>query len=310
MINQLEATVASTWSTDAPWGVLQQSERRGKAVAAHIFKWSPNDGGHESYVRNFPTDHTPPSGPRLWEPTAPAHQPAMQPYWGGLRPFVLQTADEFDPGPPPTYSEERGSHFHDEALEVYVTVNNLTQQQRRIAQFWADDPVETASPGGHSIAILTQTLRQLDAGLNVAAEAYARLGVALADAFVACWHAKYRYNLVRPVTYIRSVIDPAWGDQLPVVTPPFPEYPSGHSVQSGAFAQVMYDLFGDLPLTDHTHDARGYAPRRFNSYFQMANEAAISRLYGGIHFRSAIERGVEQGRAIGRVASRLELMAE
>jgi hypothetical protein len=234
----------------------------------------------------------------------------LQPYWGSVRPFVLSAADEFDAGPPQRYSENPGSRFYAEALEVHHTVNNLTTEQEQIALFWADDAGTTATPAGHSISILTQTLRQLGVGLDVAAEAYARLGIALADAFIACWHGKYRYNLVRPVTYIREVIEPTWGERLPVTTPPFPEYPSGHSVQSGAFAEVMHGMFGDLPITDHTHDARGLAPRSFNSFFEMADEAAISRLYGGIHFRTAIEHGVKQGREIGSKVSCLKLMAE
>jgi hypothetical protein len=122
--------------------------------------------------------------------------------------------------------------------------------------------------------------------------------MATADAFISCWESKYRYNLLRPVTYIREV----WGlpDWLPPVnTPPFPEYTSGHSVQSGAAFQVLTDLFGeDYAMTDHTHDDRGLAPRSFVSFDEMAEEAAISRLYGGIHYRAAIDLGVAQGRCV------------
>jgi hypothetical protein len=99
------------------------------------------------------------------------------------------------------------------------------------------------------------------------------------------------------VTYIRSVIDPGWTPLL--VTPPFPEYTSGHSVQTAASAQVLTGLFGKLAFTDHTHDARGLSPRSFSSFIEAAEEAAMSRLYGGIHFRAAIERGLEQGASIG-----------
>ncbi len=121
----------------------------------------------------------------------------------------------------------------------------------------------------------------------------------MADAFVACWKTKYEHNLLRPITYVQAVIDPTWGNPLPLTTPPFPEYTSGHSVQSGAMAAVLGGLFGDVPFTDHTHDARGLPPRSFASFEAAAEEAAISRLYGGIHFRSAIERGLEQGACIG-----------
>jgi hypothetical protein len=129
--------------------------------------------------------------------------------------------------------------------------------------------------------------------------------MAVADAFIACWGSKYRYNLVRPVTCIRAVIDPTW---LPLLaTPPFPEYTSGHSVQSAAAARVMTDLFGEVPFTDHTHDERGLAPRAFDSFVQAAEEAAVSRLYGGIHFQPAIERGLEQGTCVGLAVRRLRL---
>jgi membrane-associated phospholipid phosphatase len=139
-----------------------------------------------------------------------------------------------------------------------------------------------------------------------AAETYARLGMAIADAFIACWHSKYVYNLLRPVTYLQTNVDPTWQPQL--VTPQFPEHPSGHSVQSDAAFTVLADLFGDwYRFTDHTHDERGLPPRRFDAFVQAAREAAISRLYGGIHFRPAIELGLAQGHRIGRAASRLPL---
>lgn len=143
---------------------------------------------------------------------------------------------------------------------------------------------------------------QGDYPLDVAAEAYAKLGLALADSFIACWNTKYQYNLLRPITYIQQFIDPAWNTPAitdAVTTPPFPEYTSGHSVQSAAAALVLTDLFGDnYAFTDFTHDAVGYAPRSFPSFMAAANEAAISRLYGGIHFRAAIEKGMEQGECI------------
>ena len=188
----------------------------------------------------------------------------------------------------------------------WPTVANaaLAPEQEAIARFWSDDPGATVTPPGHSISIATQVLRREQARLALAAETYARVGIAVCDAFVACWHQKYVYNLLRPVTYIRRLVDPAW---LPLlVTPPFPEYTSGHSVQSGAAFQVLTDLFGSgYAFTDHTHDDRGLAPRSFASFLAAADEAAISRLYGGIHYRSAIVNGVTQGRCIGAAVSAL-----
>ena len=139
--------------------------------------------------------------------------------------------------------------------------------------------------------------------LDVAAEAYAKVGIAVSDAFVSCWAEKYRVNLLRPVTYIRSMFDATW---LPLLTtPPFPEYGSGHSTQSGAAAVVLTSMFGTTSITDHTHDARGFAPRSFDSFEAAAEEAAISRLYGGIHYRAAIDDGLDMGYCVGAVIDRL-----
>ena len=131
--------------------------------------------------------------------------------------------------------------------------------------------------------------------------------MALGDAFICCWETKYRHNLLRPITYVRRHIDPAWGDPLPLVTPPFPEYTSGHSVQSGAAATVLTGSLGHVAFADRTHEYRGLAPRHFPSFQAAAEEAAISRLYGGIHFRRAIEQGLAQGARVGEAANRLRL---
>jgi PAP2 superfamily len=271
-----------------------------------VFAWSMTDGGHEGYLHNFPADYVPPSGPGLWVPTPPAFQPALQPTWGENRCFVIADGSAVDSGPRTPYSETPGSQFHTEALEVYDAVNTATPEQRAIAAFWSDDPGTTPTPSGHSISIATQVLERERASLMTAAETYARVGMAVADAFIACWNSKHAYNLLRAVTYLQAQVDPMWLPQL--VTPPFPEHPSGHSVQSGAAFTVLADLFGDwYSFTDHTHDERGLPPRRLDAFGRAVREAAISRLYGGIHFRPAIELGLAQGHRIGRAASRLPL---
>ncbi|MGH2767146.1 MAG: vanadium-dependent haloperoxidase [Actinomycetota bacterium] len=195
---------------------------------------------------------------------------------------MLASGAACPPGDHTPYSEDPSSAFFLEALEVFETVNHLTPEQDTIARFWSDDPGTTSTPPGHSVSMTTQVLREVGVGLDVAAEAYARVGLAVGDAFIACWNVKYRYNLLRPVTYIQRRIDPTWSSLLR--TPPFPEYTSGHSIQSGAWAQVMTDLFGTMAFTDHTNDDRGFEPRSFSSFFEAAREAAISRLYGGHPF--------------------------
>jgi len=302
-IDSLEARL----SEQVPPGILRRSIERGREVAASVDGWARGDGGHEGYLRNFPSSYAPPSGPDKWVPTAPGYLPALQPYWGGNRPMAIDNALACDPGAPPAFSTDPASAFFAEAREVYETVNGLTPEQREIALFWSDDPGQTATPPGHSASILGQVLRADDRSLADAAVGYARMGIAVCDAFIACWRVKFIHNLVRPISYIRSEIDRAWGDPLPVTTPPFPEYTSGHSVQSAAAAEVLTATFGTVAFTDHTHDARGLAPRSFGSFNAFAQEAAISRLYGGIHFRSAIERGLEQGRCIGTAVAALPL---
>lgn len=301
-IDELERRFAGEAQAALPFGIYKRSVARGTDLARHVFDWSTTDGGHEAFRNNFPA-YTPQSGPGLWVPTPPGLLPALQPYWGANRPFVPGSGESCSPGPPPSFSESVGSAFYVEARECYRVTSDLTPEQKAIARFWSDDPGQTATPPGHSLSILTQVARELNLTLDRAAEAYAKLGVAVADSFVACWRTKYQYNLLRPVTYIRSVIDPSWTSLL--VTPPFPEYTSGHSVQTAAAAQVLTSLFGQLAFTDHTHDARGLPSRAFGSFAAAAEEAAISRLYGGIHFRAAIERGLEQGACIGEQVAAL-----
>ena len=302
-IDALEASL----DADVPAGLRKRSIDRGYSVAAAIGEWAKDDGGHEGYLRNFPTSYVPPPGPGKWVPTPPGNLRALQPFWGSNRCMALASADHGHPGPHPDFSTDEGSAFFAEAVEVFETVEDLSDEQRAIALFWAD-AAGTSTPPGHSISILTQVLTSEGSSLAVAAEAYARLGIAVCDAFIACWKVKFEYNLMRPITYIRANIEPTWGDPLPVTTPPFPEYTSGHSVQSGASAEVMTALFGSMSFTDHTHDALGLPARSFSSFDDAATEAAISRLYGGIHYRSAIENGLEQGRSIGKKVNALPLM--
>jgi hypothetical protein len=295
-IDALEAILGERFRKEVPPGIVHRSVVRGRNVADHIFAWSRHDGGDEGYLRNFPP-YTAPAGPGLWVPTPPAFQPALQPYWGSNRPFVPTSGGLEDPGPPIPYSEDSSSAFYAEALRCYEASVSLTPEQEAIARFWSDDPGVTFTPPGHSVSILTQVIANEGFTLDVAAEAYSKVGMAVADSFISCWRTKYDYNLLRPVTYIRRFIDPTWAPLL--VTPPFPEYTSGHSVQSAAAAQVLTDLFGTVAFVDHTHEDRGLDARSFGAFFAAAEEAAISRLYGGIHFEAAIVRGLEQGRSIG-----------
>lgn len=294
-IADLEKQFADQFRATIPPDVWQRSAAQGERIGLAIFDWAQADGF--AYLNNCA--YTAPSAPGLWEPTPPGLAAPLQPCWGQMRPFVLrERSDECQPSQAPVYSEATDSQFYLEAREVYQTVNKLTPEQQEIARFWSDDPGKSGTPPGHSLSVLTQIVQETNLPLDKAAEAYARLGIALADSFISCWQTKFAANIPRPITYIQKVIDPKWTSLL--TTPPFPEYTSGHSVQASAAAAVLTALFReDYALVDFTNDAMGYAPRSFASFAAMADEAAISRLYGGIHYRSAIEAGQVQGRCIG-----------
>ncbi len=288
---------------DVAEDVAARSLAFGEALSAAILAWSESDGGAEVENMGFPMDYALSPAPGRWAPTSAIRQQQapLLPDWGRNRAFAMPDGMACAIAPPPAYSEEPGSAFFREGLEVYETVRNLTPEQEIIARFWSDDPMLSPTPPGHWVFIALDVLEQEKANAAKSADVLMRLGVALADAFIGCWHAKYEYDLLRPVTYIRKVIDPKFEPLL--ITPPFPEYPSGHSVQSGAAAAVLTAAFGEnFAFTDNTHVRDGFAPRSFASFEAAAEEAGISRLYGGIHFRSAIDLGLEQGRCIGQHA--------
>lgn len=280
--------------------VLARSLAYGRVIAAHVIEWSADDGGAVVENMGFPHDYVLTEGPQHWVPTSliAQQQAPLLPNWGTNRAFAMPDGATCGVPPPPDYSEEKGSAFHNEAVEVYEAAKGLTPEQREIARFWSDDPMLSPTPPGHWISIALQLLEAEGADAERTVDVLARLGIVLADSFIGCWEAKYRYDLVRPVTYIRRHIDAKWQPDL--ITPPFPEYPSGHSTQSGAAAIVLEDLFGaTFAFEDETHVDDGLPARHFESFREAAEEAAISRLYGGIHYRAAIENGLEQGYCIG-----------
>jgi hypothetical protein len=279
--------------------VYVRSVVHGRAVADAVLAWAMTDG----FAALHDCPYTPPVGLGLWEPTPPAFAPPLEPCWGQLRPFVLASGDACAPPPPPAYAEDPASEFYALGLEVYTTSVHLTEEQRTIARYWADSSGTTGTPPGHWIAIVGQLARNNGLSLMAAAEAYVRVGLAVADAFISCWHTKYTYNLLRPETYITHLIDPTW---LPlIITPGFPAYTSGHATQSGAAATVLTDMFGMKAFTDTLHQDHHLEPplepRRFGSFEEAAEEAAMSRLYAGIHYPFDNDQGLAQGRCVGHV---------
>ncbi|RID90659.1 phosphatase PAP2 family protein [Gemmobacter lutimaris] len=288
--------------------LVAESLAAGQRIADHIIAWSESDGGAKVENMGFPETYVLTAGPAHWVPTSAIvqQQKPLLPDWGRNRPFAMPEGNACPLPAPPAYSEAPGSAFHAEAQEVYDTSRSLTPEQLAIARFWSDDPMLSPTPPGHWLTILLDQAEAANLSDDRLAEALARLGIGMGDAFIGCWHSKFEFDLVRPVTYIRRVIDPTWEPQL--ITPPFPEYPSGHSTLSGAAAEVMTAIFGeDHAFDDSTHEDDGLPARHFADFRAAAQEAAVSRLYGGIHFRAAIERGLAQGACIAGHANALRM---
>ena len=293
----------------APPDVIARSEAYGAAIADHVIAASASDGGAVVENMGFPMDYTLGGEPQDWVPTnlIRLQQFPLLPGWGGNRPLALPDNAACALPPPPAYSEEPGSPFHSEAMEVYETSKSLTDEQKLIARFWSDDPMLSPTPPGHWVAIIFQIAKDDDLPFEKQVDALVRLGIAVSDGFIVNWRDKYKYDLLRPLTYIRRVIDPKWEALLN--TPPFPEYPSGHSTQSGAAATVLAAALGDpYPFTDTTHVDDGLPARSFPDFRTAANEAGISRLYGGIHFRAAIDQGLAQGDCVGAFVNKIKTL--
>ena len=306
-LQALETKLRAETEAGVAAGVVTRSEAYGAAVAAHILDWAKDDGGATIVNMGFPVGYTLTEGPAHWVPTNAIvqQQTPLLPAWGKNRTFAMPAGTTCPVPPPPAYSEDPASEFYKQAKEVYDTKNNLTPEQKAIARFWSDDPMLSWTPPGHWVSIVLQILKRDDVGLEKTVDTLARLAVAEADAFIGCWDAKFTYDLVRPLTYIRRVIDPKW--ETLINTPPFPEYPSGHSTASAASAVVLTGIFGDdFAFDDNTGTRDGLAEHHYASFLQAADEAGISRLYGGIHFRAAIENGLAQGRCIGAYALALK----
>lgn len=278
--------------------VYRRSVAHGRAVAAAILDWAAADG----YASHTDCPYFPLTAPGAWKPTPPLFGPTpVQPCWGMIRPMVLISGEECAAPGHPAFSTERASDFYAAAQEVYDVSLALSDEQKLIADYWADGAGATGTPSGHWIAILSQLVDEEGLSLAAAAEAYARVGIAAHDAFITCWNTKYAYNLQRPVTYIKDHIDAGW---LPyIATPGFPSYTSGHATVSGAAAYVLTELFGIQRFTDSTHADHGltsFKARTFDSFEEAAAEAAVSRLYGGIHYTFDNRDGLAAGRCIGQ----------
>ncbi|MGH8571929.1 MAG: vanadium-dependent haloperoxidase, partial [Gammaproteobacteria bacterium] len=305
-VMRAQLVAADRFTGDAQPALRTRSADAGHTLGQALMDWELRVmQADRTQLTPVPTAGQPGLG--SWQPTPPEFERAALPQWGHVRTLVLARGSDIDPGPPPPYSENLSSPCHAAAHEVVDVVAALSPEQLAVARHWADGEW-SITPPGHWLGIATAVLRGRRAAFDEAAETYLRLALSQHDAFVSCWWAKYHYNLLRPITYARRVLGrPGW--LSPIKTPPFPEYPSGHSVQSAAAAEVMTAQFGASAFVDRMMEPRGLPPRQFTGFRAAAQEAGISRLYGGIHFRPAVERGIDQGLRIGQVVAGLPLRA-
>lgn len=246
-----------------------------------------------------------------WRPTPPDYFDGVEYCWGTMEPFAITSSTQFPLPKPAAYSEDPNSDFVKQAQQVYQLNKHLTEEQKFIARFWDDNPFmvvhnghlmfadKKISPGGHWIGITTIACKQTKANAVKTAQAYAMTAIALFDGFICSWEAKYEYSTIRPVSVINATIDHNW---LPLLqTPPFPEYPAGHADISGASAEVLTKLFGDnFHFSDTTEMKYIGLKRDFDSFLKAADETAMSRNYGGIHFLPGVKMGAYQGHQIGQ----------
>lgn len=308
-IDSLEAAVLEHVEPLPDKATIMRSVAFGQAIAAAIFEWAKTDKGHRGYLQNFDKKMVRPQHLGAWKPPLYAqsfsHHP-LHPYWGQNRTFLA--ADAIIPAPPMIpYDTTPGSAYREQFQKVYEKEQVLTQDEKEAALWWGDDPAETFTPPGHSYYLATVALRKTNPPLIKWAETYAKVGIAVADAFIDCWKWKYQYFSERPNTYVTQFIDPDWESFWP--DPPFPAFPSGHAIQSAAAATVLTDLFGEpFALVDSAHVGRppdglrnvAFKPRTFNSFWEVAVETANSRFYGGIHTPQDNEAGQKAGVEIGK----------
>lgn len=327
--NALVSTLDQKYLSQAGAEMFNRSKTYGESVGLAVWEWSTTDPyGHDAYKMPFGNYTTNESydwqanydGPGDWEPTVPGPTSPMGPFFGKARTFALKDSEKTSL-PPSTYfmeySENIHSEYYSQALQTYTKNAETDYVTEWVGEFWSDDLTNlTFSPGPRWVAIGNQVIEKDDVNLERALEAYAKVGMALNDAAVGCWHSKYHYNVERPDTYIKKLIDPTYQCNLdnPLTgdigfTPPFPAYPSGHSTMGAAGAEALASVFGyAYGMTDNCHFNRSEfegVPRTFGSFYEMALENAWSRVLLGVHWRMDSDEGVRFGTVIGRKVNNL-----
>jgi len=306
-VDSLEGVWLAELSRDVDQAVVDRSVAYGQSIAAAIFEWAKTDGGHRGYLDNFDKNLKLPTGEGYWEPPlygqSISHYP-LHPHWGDNRTFLAVNGYIQTPELIP-HDTTKGSDYYNQFYEVYQQDKALTQEEKEAALWWGDDPSETFTPPGHSYYIATIVLKEKRPALIKCAETYAKMGIALADAFTKCWQWKYERLSERPSSFINHHIEPGWAPFWP--DPPFPAFPSGHATNAGACAAILIYQFGErFSFTDSSHVGRrrddlrdvDFKARSYTSFQQVAQETADSRFFGGIHSHYDNDVGLTQGAII------------
>lgn len=304
-------------SAGVPSKIINASKAFADSVGAHILRWSKKD--NYAQLRTAPKYNVIDT-PGRWVPTPPMYAQAVEPHWMEMRPMVMDSSSQFMPIRPPVFDiRNKNSVYYKALTEVKTIGDSLTEEQKHIADFWDDNPfkmnvsghvmfaTKKFSPPGHWMNIVGIGAQKAGADFSTTVAAYAHTAIALYDAFISCWDEKYRSNYVRPETVINKHISAEW--QPHIQTPPFPSYTSGHATNSACAAEVMTHWFGDkLSFTDTSLLEFGIKNREITSFRNAAKEAAMSRLYGGIHYRFDNDNGVDAGGKLGvYIVQRLKL---
>ena len=304
-VDSLENAYNNSVSLSKESEKFNRSQSFGRAIAQAVYNWSTTDNfnvGNSGYIV--------PVGPGLWVPTSAAPLP-VNPFVSFSRPLLQEHGgNSFIVPPPLAFSTAPSSEFYQMVKQVYDVSKILTTEQRNMALFWNDQGVGVGfTPQAHMMNVVTEAIEQTGADLGTAAQTYAKAGIAIRDAQLVLFRSKYVYNLIRPISYIRSYIDPTWNTVIP--TPNHPEYPSAHGyITSATVRAAAWVLGNDITVVDSTYKFRGtgYEPRTFSSLDAVGYESGISRLYAGIHYLPSINVGIDYGRMLGDRVGRLKLV--
>lgn len=312
MVEKFRDSLYQKWNDENEEEFLISKEY-GLKVAEHIKKWMGQDNYKQTRTMSKFSVYA--NQPGRWQPTPPAYMDAVEPHWGEIRTMVLDSSSQFKPVPAFAFSLDKKSPFFQEVQEVYDISKEMIKkgdnsEEIKIAQFWDCNPYVSVSqghmmfakkkitPGGHWMGIVKIASKKSKADFAKTVFAYTKTSIGIFEGFISCWDEKFKSNVVRPETVINQNIDENWKPLLQ--TPPFPEYTSGHSVVSMCSASILTSVFGDnFAYTDDTELQFGLPERKFASFDAAAKEAAMSRLYGGIHYKAAIVNGIDLGQNVG-----------